>query len=80
MNIDVVREAINFPHVKTGDRLVIERVGAYNMTQWMQFITLRPRVVMIGTDGKPYVVRDGETIENIISMERVPDHLKKFEL
>ncbi len=46
MNIDVVRDAVNFPHVNTGDQLVIERVGAYNVTQWMQFITYRPNVVL----------------------------------
>lgn len=80
MNIDVIRENVSLPLMNKGDHFVIHSVGAYNMTQWMQFITLRPSVVMIGIDGKPYVVRDGETIENIISMEKVPDHLKKFEL
>ncbi len=57
MNIDVVRDAINFPQVKTGDRLVIERVGAYNVTQWMQFITYRPNVVLIDLEGKAHIIK-----------------------
>ena len=69
MNIDVIRDAINFPQVKVGDQLVIERVGAYNMTQWMQFITYRPNVVMIDLDGKPYVIRRKENLESMQSFE-----------
>ena len=76
MNIDVIREIINFPILKKGDRFVIKRVGAYNMTQWMQFITLRPNVVMIGTDGKVSLVRKQENGEAISMQEVVPAHLK----
>ncbi len=76
MNIDVIRDAIAFPLLKKGDPFVIRRVGAYNMTQWMQFITLRPNVVLIGKDGKTYVIRKRETIENITQQETIPGHLK----
>lgn len=69
MNIDVIRDAINFPQVKVGDQLVIERVGAYNMTQWMQFITYRPNVVMIDLEGKVYVIRKKENLESLQSFE-----------
>ena len=47
-----LREAIQFPLLKKGDQFVIKRIGAYNMTQWMQFITLRPNVVLIDTRRK----------------------------
>jgi diaminopimelate decarboxylase len=50
------------------------------MTQWMQFITLRPAVVMIDKDRKAHVIRAKETIDNITLMEKVPEHLKEFEL
>ncbi|MBC8486462.1 MAG: diaminopimelate decarboxylase [Bacteroidetes bacterium] len=80
MNIDVIRESISLPLLNKGDNFVIHHVGAYNMTQWMQFITLRPKVVMIDEKGKAYVIRENETIERIIAMEKVPDHLKEFEL
>jgi diaminopimelate decarboxylase len=69
MNIDVIRDAINFPHVKTGDQLVIERVGAYNVTQWMQFITYRPNVVLIDLEGKAHVIRKKEDLETLKEKE-----------
>ena len=76
MNIDVIREAIAFPLLKKGDHFVIKRIGAYNMTQWMQFITLRPNVVLIGTDGKVHLIRKKEHMDLIRQQEVVPDHLK----
>jgi len=69
MNIDVIRDAINFPHVKTGDQLVIERVGAYNVTQWMQFITYRPNVVLIDLEGKTHIIRKKEDLETLKDKE-----------
>jgi len=80
MNIDVIRENINLPLLNKGDNVVIQDVGAYNMTQWMQFITLRPKVVLIDLQGKVHVIRENESVSNITSLEKVPDHLKKFEL
>lgn len=76
MNIDVVRENINLPLLNKGDDFVIHMVGAYNMTQWMQFITLRPRVVMIDTKGEVHIIRDKETMESVTELETVPQHLK----
>jgi diaminopimelate decarboxylase len=72
MNIDVIREAINFPQAKVGDQLVIERVGAYNMTQWMQFITFRPNVVLIDLDGKTHIIRKKENLDSLKSFESNP--------
>ena len=43
MNIDIIRDNITLPLLQKGDHLVVHRVGAYNMTQWMQFITLRTK-------------------------------------
>jgi len=78
MNIDVVRENINLPLLNKGDDFVIHHVGAYNMTQWMQFITLRPRVVMIDTKGEVHVIREKETMESVTQFEVVPEHLKRI--
>ena len=80
MNIDIVRESIKLPPLKRGDNVVVHRVGAYNMTQWMQFITLRPRIVMIDTAGKPHLIRDAETLDYLMQLEETPAHLKKFEI
>jgi diaminopimelate decarboxylase len=75
MNIDVLREAIAFPLLKKGDHFVIKRIGAYNMTQWMQFITLRPNVVLIDAENKPHIIRKKEEMENIRGQEQIPGHL-----
>ena len=80
MNIDVIRESANLPLLNKGDQFVIHSVGAYNMTQWMQFITLRPSVVMIDKNSKTHIIRERETLENVTSREKVPGHLKEFEL
>lgn len=76
MNIDVLRENINLPLMNKGDHFVVHAVGAYNMTQWMQFITLRPAVVLIDNEGKTHVIRKKETAESIIEKEDIPGHLK----
>ncbi len=80
MNIDVIRENINLPLLNKGDQIVIHNVGAYNMTQWMQFITLRPKIVMIDTNGIDHVIRESESLQNLTELEAVPKHLEKFEL
>jgi diaminopimelate decarboxylase len=80
MNIDIVRDNISLPLLNKGDQVVVHHVGAYNMTQWMQFITLRPKVVMVDEAGKAHVIRNNESIENITDMESLPPHLTNFEL
>ena len=72
MNIDVVRDAIVFPQVKTGDELVIERVGAYNITQWMRFINYRPNVILIYDNEKTHIIRKKESLETFKNVEFNP--------
>ena len=76
MNIDVVRDTVLFPPMKVGDKLVFSTVGAYNVTQWMQFITYRPAVVLIGQDGNHALLRRREQLETILAQEEVPPWLK----
>ncbi len=80
MNIDVIRENVTLPPLKRNDNVVVHTVGAYNMTQWMQFIALRPAIVMIDLDEKPHLIRKRETLASIDSEELVPKHLKEFKL
>ncbi len=75
MNIDVIRESINLPLLNTGDNVVVHKVGAYNMTQWMQFITSRPGIVLIGEDQQVHQLRVPETLEYMETPEIVPAHL-----
>lgn len=80
MNIDVVRETINLPLLNRGDHVVVHRVGAYNMTQWMQFIQMRPNVIMIDEKGETHLIREAETLEYIEQVEKMPAYLKEFKL
>ena len=68
MNIDVIRERVALPILNPGDLLLIHHVGAYNVTQWMQFIEYRPSVVMIA-DGKMKVIRRREDYDYVTSLE-----------
>lgn len=76
MNIDVIRQAIEFPVMKKGEPIIIKRTGAYNMTQWLQFITYRPSVVLIDTDESVHQIRQAETLYEINHLESIPKHLK----
>lgn len=75
MNIDVIREGINMPVMEKGDLVVVHKVGAYNMTQWMQFITFRPAVVLIDKDSGTHIIRKREDIETLKASEEVPGYL-----
>lgn len=72
MNIDVLRESLLFPPLGVGERVVFQEVGAYNVTQWMQFITYRPAVVLVGPDGRHGLLRRREDLESLVGHESVP--------
>ena len=76
MNIDVMRDTVDFPAMRPGERLVFRSVGAYNVTQWHQFITLRPAIVMIGAEGRVARIRRAETLEDFRGIEDVPAWLR----
>lgn len=76
MNIDMIRESVNMPVLEKGDQVVIHMAGAYNMTQWMQFITYRPNVVLIDSDGNTHIIRNAEKLADLTGMEQLPEHLK----
>ena len=75
MNIDVLDEGTQWPPLRRGTRLIFPPVGAYNVTQWMQFITYRPAVVLIGRNGKHAQIRRRERLEDIVGPDEVPDWL-----
>lgn len=80
MNIDVIRENVTLPPLKKDDNVVVHNVGAYNMTQWMQFIALRPAVVIVDMKGQPHLIRQRETLSSIESSEEMPAYLTSFKL
>jgi len=75
MNIDVIRESINLPLMNPGDQVVVHKTGAYNVTQWLQFISLRPAVVLIDLQGNVHQIRQPETLEYLQQPEQLPLHL-----
>jgi len=72
MNIDVINENVSLPPVRRGDLLVIPHVGAYNLSQSLQFIFLRPAVVAV-ENGKIFVIKKAETREYVQDFETLPD-------
>jgi diaminopimelate decarboxylase len=50
-------------------------VGAYNNTQWLQFITTRPNVVLIDEQGDTHIIRKQETLDTLNKQEEIPEHL-----
>lgn len=77
MAIDVVRYNVDLPPLNVGDVLALHPVGAYNVTQAMQFITYRPPVVMIDIEGNPQIIRRREVLSDIEGPECMPESLAK---
>jgi diaminopimelate decarboxylase len=77
MNIDVVRKSAQLPPLALGDLLVISPVGAYNNTQWLQFIEYRPAVVMIHEDRTVSVIRRAEDLDSVCVHDHLPAHLNQ---
>ncbi len=76
MNIDVLDDAIMLPPLERGTRLIFSPVGAYNNTQWMQFIEYRPNVVIVTEEGDVYLVREKEDLAYIEEKERLPEKFR----
>lgn len=77
MNIDVVHERVQLPPLPRGTRLILGPVGAYNVTQSMQFIHYRPAVVLIGEQGEVDVIREGEDLSDVTRREKLPKRLER---
>ena len=77
MNIDVIRASIMLPPLNIGDALIFSPAGAYNNTQWLQFISYRPNVVMVHDEQKVSIIREAENLAVVTAQERLPEHLKK---
>ncbi|MGB9895200.1 MAG: hypothetical protein ACPLN2_04775, partial [Thermoproteota archaeon] len=66
------------PIMKSGELLAILDVGAYGLSMASNYnIRSIPRVVMIWKD-KAEVVREKESLEDIIKKEKVPDYIQEL--
>lgn len=77
MNIDVVRSSVMLPPLNVNDVLTVRPVGAYNNTQWMQFIQQRPAVVMVSEQGAVEVIRAAESLDTVSDLDHLPSALQK---
>jgi len=80
MNIDIVLESASLPPLPRGVRMILSPMGAYNMTQWMQFISYRPAIAMVMEDGTVEQIRRPEKLEDVIGPESIPEKLVNFNL
>lgn len=69
MNIDVLRERVALPLLNKGDVLIIHNVGAYNVTQSMQFISYRPAVVLLDKNCNAKIIREADDFEYVTCKE-----------
>jgi len=76
MNIDIIEDGRLLPPMEKGTRLILSPVGAYNVTQWMQFIEYRPNVVLIGANKEVDIIRETEDLSDITRREKLPERLK----
>jgi diaminopimelate decarboxylase len=76
MQIDRLRKEALLPPLKSGMRLIFRNVGAYCLTQSMQFIQPRPAVVMLGSEG-PMLIRRREEWRDIFTLDSVPKRLRR---
>jgi diaminopimelate decarboxylase len=76
MQIDSINESVNLPSVELGDVIVFSNVGAYNLTQSMQFIQTRPAVILLGPTGVELIKRK-ETWRDIFNLDTLPKRLGK---
>jgi len=75
MNIDAVDDGVPLPPLERGHRLIFSPVGAYNNTQWLQFIEYRPNVVLVMEDGTVELIREREDLSDLERRERLPPSL-----
>jgi diaminopimelate decarboxylase len=78
MNIDTLHEAVSLPPLERGEPLVFWPVGAYNNTQWMQFIEYRPHVVLITESGEVELIRHAEDASDLARREILPSRMQPY--
>ncbi|MGE0610220.1 MAG: alanine racemase [Pirellulales bacterium] len=79
MNIDAIDDGVQLPPLERGHRLIFSPCGAYNNTQWLQFIEYRPNVVLVSEDGNVELIRQREDLTDIERREVLPERLGRVE-
>ena len=77
MNTDVLKDQVDLPPLKRDDLLVLHPIGAYHISQSMQFISYRPPIVLLGRDGEQDIIRERETLKSVEALEHLPDRMAR---
>ncbi len=64
MNIDIIDSNISLPFIPSESNLILHPVGAYNITQSMQFIQYRPAVILVDGD-ESKIIKKRETLKSV---------------
>lgn len=74
---DVISEDVRLPPLERGDRLAIDRVGAYSLGS-ASHVNAQPKppVVLVRSNGDVAVIRAGETIDDVLRGSVVPGDLR----
>jgi diaminopimelate decarboxylase len=75
MNTDILSTNSMLPAMQSGEHVIFQSVGAYNVTQSLQFIEYRPNIVWITENGQVELIRASETLADIRRLEQIPSHL-----
>lgn len=78
MNIDVLCNNVRLPALQKNDLILVKCTGAYNFSQSMQFIYMRPNYVLV-KDGVVHCIRKQEDWNYVRIPEQLPDHLQTHE-
>lgn len=74
---DVVQEDVPLPELTRGDRLVVDRVGAYSLASASHTnATPKPPVLLVRENGDTNLIRARETCTDVFGEDRVPDDLR----
>ncbi|WP_049903918.1 diaminopimelate decarboxylase [Halococcus agarilyticus] len=73
---DVIGEDVSLPPLERGDLVAVDRIGAYSLGSASHTnAEPKPPVLLVREDGTPDLVREGETCEDVLGNDRIPDDL-----
>lgn len=67
---DILAREKRFPELRRGDLLAVMDAGAYFVPNQQNFSNPRPAAVIIDEQGKPRLIRERETFQHIVSLDR----------
>ena len=74
---DMVAEDVSLPALSEGDRIAIDRIGAYSLASASHTnATPKPPIVLVRSDGDVDVIRTPESYEDVLGNAEVPDDLQ----